>query len=79
MNIKVVMNKPNDPLHYMPYRNKYTDARIKGLTIRPVLVIDIIIMTSLLHMPSIKPDYILQSLRVEDINRKKDDITFKLV
>jgi len=79
MNVKVVLNKPNDPLHYMPYRDKYTDARIKWLNTRPVLVIDIIIVSSLANMKSIKREYVVDSLSVDGINNKKDDLTVKLV
>ena len=42
MNIKTQLNKPDDPLRYMSYRDKYTDARIKWLSERPARVLDII-------------------------------------
>ena len=79
MNIKIQLNKPDDPLRYMSYRDKYTDARIKWLNKQPALVLDIINISKSLGLKCLAPNHILESLLVEDINRKKDDIMFKFV
>lgn len=79
MNVKVNLNKPNDSLHYMGYREKYTDAKIKWQNDRHVLVLDIICISKSLDLKCLNTHYTLDAIFVEDINRKKDDITLKLV
>jgi hypothetical protein len=78
-NVNVNMNKPNDPLNMLSYHNSYTDVRIKWKQPRYVLVLDIICLTNALGLNSVSTCYVLEALHVDDINRKKDDITFEFV
>ena len=73
------MNKPNDPLNINTFNEFYTDVRVKWKDPRHVLVLDIICLTKSLDLNCLSQCYALEALRVEDINRKKDDITFEFV
>ena len=78
-NVKVNLNKPNDPLNIHTFNEFYTDVRVKWKEPRHVLVLDIICLTKSLDLNCLSQCYALEALRVEDINRKKDDITFEFV
>ena len=78
-NVKVALNKPNDPLNIQTFNEFYTDVRIKWKDPRHVLVLDIICLTKSLDLYSLNRWYSLEALRVEDLNRKTDDITFEFI
>jgi uncharacterized protein (UPF0248 family) len=78
-NVKVNLSKPNDPLNAYSYSESYTDVRVKWNDPRHVLVLDIICLTKSLDLNCLSQCYALEALRVEDINRKTDDITFEFV
>lgn len=78
-NVKVNLNKPTDPLNMFTFNDLYTDVRIKWNEPRHVLVLDIICLTKSLDLYSLNKCYCLESVRVEDINRKTDDVTFEFV
>lgn len=73
-NIKINLNKPNDPLNVYDYGDKYTDARIKWNNDSKVLMLDVICITNAIINFSCD-GYVLCGFEVEDLNRKKDDIT----
>ena len=77
-NIKINLNKPDDPLHFYNYRDKYTDARIKWNNTSKVLLLDVVCITnSIIKFSSDR--FILCGCNVEDLNRKKDDITLNFL
>lgn len=78
-NVEVNLNRPTDPLNLFTFNNLYTDVRIKWNEPRHVLVLDIICLTKSLDLYSLNKCYCLESVRVEDINRKTDDVTFEFV
>ena len=78
-NVIVNLNKPDDPLNMYSYSNKYTDAKIKWRNANKALVLDIICITKALEIRCASSNYVLNALLVEDLNRKKDDITFNFV
>jgi len=77
-NIKIILRKPNDPLHYYDYSDKYTDIRIKWKNNSKASMLDVICITSSIITFSIE-GYVLNGFKVEDLNRKKDDITLIFV
>jgi hypothetical protein len=77
-NVKINLNKPNDPGNYQPYTHKYTDAKIKWNNEDKPLVLDVICITNRI-ISFTTAGYLLVGFEVEDINRKKDDITLNFV
>ena len=74
-NINVCLKKPNDPLNMYSYSNKYLDALIKWKNANHALAIDIICITKALDISCTSSNYTLKNLIVEDLTRKKDDIS----
>ena len=74
-NVSVNLNKPNDPLSIYSYRDKYTDALIKWRNNYTASVLDVICITKALDIRCASSYYVLCDLLVEDLNRKKDDVS----
>ena len=74
-NVTINLNKPNDPLNMYAYSNKYTDALLTWNNCYKDSVLDIVCIAKSFEIRCATPTYISNGLHVEDLNRKKDDIS----
>ena len=73
--VSIHLNKLNEPLNMYAYSNKYTDVLIKWNNYYKASVLDIVCIAKSLEIRCATPSYVLNGLLVEDLNRKKDDIS----